>query len=81
MILFWHENTAFQWERIPLFSSPFLSESQTYTWTDQGKLQQAPEIERKVNSFKLIKAKIKTCEILKHVNLNSVDERLLLTYF
>ena len=80
MILFRHENTAFQWERNPLFSSAW-SESQTYNWTDQGILQQAPEIERKVNSFKLMKAKIKTCEILKHVNLNSVDERLLLTYF
>ena len=47
MILFRHENTAFQWERNPLFSSAW-SESQTYNWTDQGKSQQAPEIERKV---------------------------------
>ena len=74
MILFRHENTSFQWQRNLLSSAE--SESQTDAWTDQRKLQQVPEIERKVNSFKLMKAKIKTCEILRHVNLNSVDERL-----
>ena len=74
MILFRHENTSFQWQRNLLSSAE--SESQTDAWTDQRKLQQVPEIERKVNSFKLMKAKIKTCEISKHVNLNSVDERL-----
>ena len=74
MILFRHENTSFQWQRNLLSSAE--SESQTDAWTDQRKLQQVPEIERKVNSFKLMKAKIKTCEISRHVNLNSVDERL-----
>ena len=74
MILFRHENTSFQWQRNLLSSAE--SERQTDACTVQGKLQQVPEIERKVNSFKLMKAKIKTCEISKHVNLNSVDERL-----
>ena len=65
MILFRHENTSFQWQRNLLSSAE--SERQTDACTVQGKLQQVPEIERKVNSFKLMKAKIKTCEISKHV--------------